>query len=31
MAGPDTRAAIIDGKAFAADLVERVAAASARR
>jgi methylenetetrahydrofolate dehydrogenase (NADP+)/methenyltetrahydrofolate cyclohydrolase len=30
MAGPDTRAAIIDGKAFAAGLVERVAAASAR-
>ena len=30
MAGPDTRAAIIDGKAFAAALVERVAAASAR-
>ena len=30
MAGPDARAAIIDGKAFAADLVERVAAASAR-
>ena len=30
MAGPDTRAAIIDGKAFASGLVERVAAASAR-
>lgn len=30
MAGPDARAAIIDGKAFAAALVERVAAASAR-
>ena len=30
MAGPDARATIIDGKAFAAGLVERVAAASAR-
>ncbi|WP_426039272.1 bifunctional methylenetetrahydrofolate dehydrogenase/methenyltetrahydrofolate cyclohydrolase [Brevundimonas sp. DC300-4] len=30
MAGPDTRAAIIDGKAFASGLVGRVAAASAR-
>ncbi|WP_309627679.1 bifunctional methylenetetrahydrofolate dehydrogenase/methenyltetrahydrofolate cyclohydrolase FolD [Brevundimonas sp.] len=30
MAGPDARAAIIDGKAFATGLVERVAAASAR-
>ncbi|WP_428152287.1 bifunctional methylenetetrahydrofolate dehydrogenase/methenyltetrahydrofolate cyclohydrolase [Brevundimonas sp.] len=30
MAGPDARATIIDGKAFAAGLVERVATASAR-